>query len=284
MKNASFALGLLLLASPGFANAQEKVFDAHVHLWEYEASLQEYLEGVEAAGAQVDRIGALQGGNHMARHGQPAETRARNDELVALAGKHPKLMPVATVHPYDGEAAVEELERLAALGVGAIKLHPHSQRFAPDDPRVLALCRRAGELGFVVLMDNANIVGGDSQALFNLALGAPDTHFVFNHIGGMDFRFWNILALARTAEGLMADNFHFDIAATVLLAADSPVEDEFVWTLRNVGIEHILIGSDFPQMSLGDTLAALEKLDLTDEEKRRIRWQNAERIFGAAAE
>ena len=281
MKRAAPIFALLLFTACAPALAQDKVFDAHVHLWEYETSLQQYLDAAEAAGAQVDRIGAIQGGNHMAQQGRLAEMRSNNDQLVALAAEHPKLMPIATVHPYDGAAAMAELERLAELGVHVIKLHPHTQAFDPADPRVLALCKRAGELGFVVLIDNANIVAGDSQALFNLAIRAPKTHFVFNHLGGLDFRFWNVLPLANTAEGLMADNIHFDLSATILLAADSPIEDEFVWTLRNVGIDNVLLGSDFPQLSLGKTLEALEKLDLTEEEKRKIRWGNAQRIFGA---
>jgi uncharacterized protein len=107
---------------------------------------------------------------------------------------------------------------------------------------------------------------------------------IFNHLGALDFRFWNILPLAHTAKGLMSDNIHFDLSATVVLVADSPIEDEFVWTLRNVGIDHVLLGSDFPQLSLGQTLAALDKLDLSEEEKRRIRWENAARIFSAAKE
>jgi predicted TIM-barrel fold metal-dependent hydrolase len=185
------------------------------------------------------------------------------------------------VHPYDGQAALDELQRLAGLGVKVIKLHPHTQEFDAADPRVLALVKRAGELGFVVLMDNANVVpGGDNQKLFNLALQAPKTHFVFAHLGALEFRFWNILALARTAKDLMAENFHFDIAATVVLVADSPIEDEFVWTMRNVGIENLLLGSDYPQLSLKQAVDALERLPLTDEEKRKIRWDNANRLFG----
>ncbi|GAB2612729.1 amidohydrolase family protein [Novilysobacter erysipheiresistens] len=282
MKRAAPIFALLLFTACAPALARDKVFDAHVHLWEFETSLQQYLDAAEAAGTQVDRIGAIQGGNHMAQHGRLAEMRSNNDQLVALAADHPKLMPIATVHPYDGAAALAELERLAGLGVHVIKLHPHTQAFDPADPRVLALCKRAGELGFVVLVDNANILAGDSQALFNLAIRAPKTHFVFNHLGGLGFRFWNVLPLANTAEGLMADNIHFDLSATILLAADSPIEDEFVWTLRNVGIDNVLLGSDFPQLSLGKTLEALEKLDLTDEEKRKIRWENAQRILGGA--
>ena len=177
--------------------------------------------------------------------------------MIALASKHPQMLPIATVHPYDGDAALAELQRVAARGVKVLKIHPHTQKFDAADPRVLALMRRAGELGVIVLMDNANILPGDSEKLFNLALQAPKTRFIFAHLGGLNFRFWNILAAARTAEGLFANNIYFDISATVILAADSPIEDEFVWTIRNVGVDHVLLGSDFPQFSLARTLNAL---------------------------
>lgn len=65
-------------------------------------------------------------------------------------------MPITTVHPYDGPATVAERERVAAKGIKALKLHPHTQKFDPDDLRVLTLVRRAGELGVIALIDNAN--------------------------------------------------------------------------------------------------------------------------------
>jgi uncharacterized protein len=188
-------------------------------------------------------------------------------------------MPIASVHPYDGDPAFAELKRLADVGVKTIKLHPHTQQFDAADERVLAVCKRAGELGFVVLMDNANVLPGDNQKLFNLALKCPKTHFVFAHLGALEFRFWNILPLARTAKDLMEDNFHFDISGTVVLVAGSPLEEEFVWTLRNVGIDNLLLGSDFPQLSLKQGVDALERLNLTEEETRKIRWENANRLF-----
>ena len=99
-------------------------------------------------------------------------------------------------------------------------------------------------------------------------------------MAALNFRFWTVLALARTADAFFADNIHFDISATVVLAADSPIEDEFVWTLRNVGIDRVLLGSDYPQLGLGRTLEALERLDLTPEEKAKVRVGNARRLFG----
>lgn len=191
-------------------------------------------------------------------------------------------MPIATVHPYDGAAAVAELERVAASGVKILKLHPHTQKFDPDDSRVLTLVRKAGELGVIVLLDNASILSGDCEKLFNLALNAPKTKFIFTHLGGLNFRFWNILKVARTAQGLFGDNIYFDISAIVVIVADSPIEDEFVWTMRNVGIDHVLFGSDYPQYSVQQNASALERLNLSDSEKAKIRFENARKLFDLA--
>ena len=281
MKILPFLTAALLLA-PGAASAQQ-IFDSHVHLWDGEKSIGEYEAQVKSAGLTITGFGGMWfgGPENQALAGNPDSIRAHNDALLALAKKHPTMVPIATVHPYDGAAALEELQRVAGLGVKLLKIHPHTQKFDPADPRVLALVRRAGDFGITVVMDNANIVpGGDSEKLFNLALAAPKTKFVFAHMGGLNFRFWNILKMARTAEGLFGNNIYFDISAMVTLAADAPIEEEFIWTMRNVGIDHILIGSDYPQFSLKQTLDALEKLDLTPAEKAKIRYENARNLMG----
>ena len=283
------ALAILCLLFSYVALAEEAnagstkpaVFDIHVHLREGEASLREYKTDVASADIQISGLGAMWfGGPYHALAGQPEDVRKRNDSLIALAKKHAEVLAIATVHPYDGQAALDELARIAALGVKVLKIHAHTQKFDVADPRVLTLVRKAGELGLVVLMDNANILPGDSEKLFNLAAQAPRTAFVFAHMGGSNFRFWNILKLARTADGFGMENVYFDISGTVLLAADSPIEEEFIWTLRNVGIDKVILGSDYPQISLKRTLDAFDKIDLTDEEKAKIREGNARRLFG----
>jgi predicted TIM-barrel fold metal-dependent hydrolase len=280
MKATCAFAALLLVISP-VATAQDAVFDVHVHLRNGEASVEEYEAKLEPAKFQLAGFGAMWfGGPHQALQGEVEDTRARNDGLIALAAKHPKMLPIATVHPYDGQAAIDELKRVAGRGIRVLKLHAHTQKFDVADPRVLALVREAGALGVVVLMDNANILPGDSENLFNLAVKAPKTKFVFAHMGTLNFRFWNILALARTADDFFMDNIYFDISGTVVLVADSPIEDEFIWTLRNVGIDHVLLGSDYPQLSLARTVDALERLGLDEGEKSRIRDGNARKLFG----
>jgi predicted TIM-barrel fold metal-dependent hydrolase len=281
MRLLLFVIAMLLPFEASLARGP--VFDAHVHLWNGQVSLQAYEEQVRAANVEVSGLAAMWfGGPNQALEGRIEETRKGNDGIILLAAQHPKALPVATVHPYDGEAAIAELERVAEKGIKVLKIHPHTQRFDSTDPRVLALVRRAGDLGIVVLMDNANIVPADSQNLFNLALSSPKTKFIFAHMGAMNFRFWNILKLARTAENLFANNIYFDISGTVVLAADSPIEEEFVWTMRNVGVEYLLLGSDYPQMSLAQNLEALDRLGLSEAEKAKIRYNNAQLLFRLA--
>ena len=275
------AMAALLLALPHPSAAQAPTFDLHVHLRNGAESIDEYEAQVASAKRQVTAFGGMWfGGPRHALQGDVEHARAQNDALIALAAKHPKMVPIATVHPYDGQAALDELTRVAARSVKVLKLHPHTQKFDVPDPRVLKLVQQAGALGVIVLMDNANIIAGDSEHLFNLAVRAPKTKFVFAHMGGLNFRFWNILALARTAKDFLMDNIYFDISGTALLAAGSPIEEEFVWTLRNIGIDHVLLGSDYPQFSLAQTLDALERLDLDESEKAKIRYTNALRLLG----
>ena len=279
MKIPALAALLLFLSHP--STAQDPTFDLHVHLRNGAESIDEYEAQVTSAKRQVTAFGGMWfGGPRQALQGDVERTRAQNDALIALASKHPKMLPIATVHPYDGQAALDELRRVAGRGVKVLKLHAHTQKFDVADARVLELVHQAGALGVVVLMDNANIIAGDSEHLFNLAVRAPKTKFVFAHMGGLNFRFWNILALARTAKDFFMDNIYFDISGTVLLAADSPIEEEFVWTLRNIGIDQVLLGSDYPQFSLAQTLDALERLDLDESEKAKIRYTNALRLLG----
>src|SRR3982751_5704467 len=95
------------------------------------------------------------GGPNMALQGNSADIRRHNDELLALAAKHPKALPIAPVYPSHVYAALVALK----------------------------------------------------------------TKFIFAHLGGMNFRFWNIIAAARTAEGLFGENIYFDISATVAMVA-----------------------------------------------------------------
>jgi hypothetical protein len=159
-----------LLASPVEA-AAAGIFDVHVHLWNGEESLRTYEEQLK-----------------------------RDDGIIALASTNTRLLPIATVHPYDGLAAIAELERVAAKGVKVLKLHPHTQNSVLQ---TRARSRSFGRRGSLALSSCSTMPASslvDCEKLFNLALNAAETTFIFAHLGGMNFRFWNILKAARTAK------------------------------------------------------------------------------------
>src|SRR5262245_55598982 len=126
MKSVLLVVALLL---PGVAaSGEEKIFDSHVHLHDGESSLRKYQDQVEAARIPIAGFGAMWfGGSNQAPPGEIVLTRAHNDALLALATSHPGMLPIATVHPYDGADAIAELERVARSGVRVLKLHPHTQ-------------------------------------------------------------------------------------------------------------------------------------------------------------
>src|SRR5256885_2856582 len=103
----------LLLFPCQAVRAQQRIFDLHVHLYDGETSIRTYEDQLKAANMTVAGFGAMWfGGPNQAPPGEIAQTRAHNDAQLALAARHPGLMPIATVHPYDGRDASIELERV----------------------------------------------------------------------------------------------------------------------------------------------------------------------------
>src|SRR5690606_15346080 len=101
----------------GIGWAQQNIFDGHVHIWEGEQSIMEYLAQLDSLGQNVTKFGGI----HMAKQGRMMETRRKNDELIALSKKYPLLLPICSVHPMDGQQAIDELERISGQGVNIIK-------------------------------------------------------------------------------------------------------------------------------------------------------------------
>lgn len=48
--------------------------------------------------------------------GNMRDTRMRNDSVIALCRKNPALIPVCSVHPFDGDSALTELDRVHKMG------------------------------------------------------------------------------------------------------------------------------------------------------------------------
>jgi len=75
-----------------------------------------------------------------------------NDHLFAVAGRHADLLvPCPSINP-DRRDAIDELERCAALGARAVKIHPPIQGVDIADPRHRPFFERCAGLGVTVLV------------------------------------------------------------------------------------------------------------------------------------
>jgi predicted TIM-barrel fold metal-dependent hydrolase len=152
-----------------------------------------------------------------------SDARAGNDEVLAMAD--PSVLPVAAVDLRDPIGALAELDRVAGLGVCAVRLFPGEQGVEPDFPSVRHIARHATRLGLVILS------GGDVRRFWRpyAGLGARvvflDTHFY--HLG--DF-----LLVAQDEPG-----FH---TSTRLLNSPDGLET----VAASVGAHRLLFGSGTP--------------------------------------
>jgi uncharacterized protein len=216
----------------------------------------------------------------MAWSGNMDATRKRNDGVVAAAmADSAHFYAVGSVHPDDGDSAMVELTRLAGLGVKQIKLHPNSQEFDVADSAVARVTAKCGELGMAVLMDSYNPLDpGQVGKMLMLSMQQPKTKFVFAHMTFSQFRETAAFALMRKLGN--SSNVWFDVSAIASFYAGSPVQPELVWTMRQIGMDRILFGSDWPVDSPAKAVAAVRQLELTPAEQRMVFHDNVAALLG----
>ncbi|OQP47585.1 hypothetical protein A4H97_08450 [Niastella yeongjuensis] len=216
----------------------------------------------------------------IAQKGNMADTRMRNDSIIATARRHPSMIPVCSVHPMDGVDALTEMQRVHELGVQIIKLHPNSQRFDVSAPEVDAIAKKAGELKMILLFDSYSPTdAGEIGKLVILAATNPAARFILAHTGLVNFP--QLLMI----EGLkkypwFQNNIWFDVSAIAPILGDSPFREQLVWTIRKIGVGQFMFGSDFPLFDPAESIKGVHDMGFTLEEEKKIFYTNACRLLG----
>jgi predicted TIM-barrel fold metal-dependent hydrolase len=205
--------------------------------------------------------------------------------IPGAATAAPYTGPIIDAHAHlrlgdsDGDGALAELDRVAKLGAREVKLHPNTQNFDVADPSVGAVVEKCGQLGLVVLFDSYKPWDASEMGKFMLlAVDHPKTKLVLAHMGFSYFR--EAVSYSLISKYGLGQNVWFDISAIASTYADSPVQAELVWSMRKVGINRILFGSDWPLYSPQEAEAAVRHLGLTVDEQRRVFHDNAAQLLG----
>ncbi|MGO4289264.1 amidohydrolase family protein [Chitinophaga sp. RAB17] len=284
-----FSLVLLFIAIKGISQSSAphykgKIIDMHVHIGLNEQEVKSLsaertnsLKDIQAfmTATPITKAAIIT----MAWKGDMVNTRWRNDSIIALSKKYPSLIPVCSVHPMDGADAFAEMERVHQQGVQVIKLHPNTQRFDVAAPEVAAIAKKAGELHMTLLFDSYSLLdNSEIGKLIMLAATNPEAKFIFAHTGLINFP--QLLAIeALKKYPWYKGNIWMDLSAIAPLLGDSPYRDQLVWTIRKIGVDQFLFGSDFPVFAPGEAIKGIEAMGFTKEEEQKIFYSNAARLL-----
>ena len=273
-----------------------RAIDFHVHLptpdW-LDGSMDGYVEAAEAyfrstverqsLGELADKYRALDVlAVLLAWDAETATGRPRvpNETIAAACLEYPDAFTgLGSVDPHK-PSAVDEVARIAELGLRGVKFHPSLQAFAPDDPKywpVFAACERHGLLalfhtgtsgigarqpgGQGIRIDYAHPLKLDA-----VAAAHPELTVVAAHFGWP----WQMDLIAVA---LHKTNVYIDISGW----SPKRIPPEVVRELKGRLSGQFLWGSDFPFIAPERCLAELDELGLASPALLR---DNAARVLG----
>ena len=259
-----------------------KIIDIHTHIYpdsiaqKASDSVKEFYEGLGDPSMNGTESMLLQRGKK-AGIGQfvvlpvairPDRVQSINDYIYQRAKANSSLIPFGTVHAaMDG--LTDEVERLIALGVRGIKMHPDSQRFAIDDPRLFPMYEAVrGRVPVLLHMGDPRYDYSHPLRLRRLLELFPGLEVIAAHLGG-----YSMYETAR--ECLQDTSCVMDISSSVRFLEPGAAEKY----INLYGAERIAFGSDYPMFDPLEEVNNFLRFKLTDEQKEQIAHKTAERVL-----
>lgn len=202
----------------------------------------------------------------------PKQQTNVNNFAIAI-NDDPMLVAFGSVHP-DAPNALEELERIKAAGLKGVKLHPEYQQFYADDERMKPIYQKISQLGLVTLFHAGDDYGfpppyHGMPEHFQKAIKWFDSPVVLAHWGGLG-------QSAGVLSKLCGQDIWFDLSFgfNVLTQASAQA------IVDAQGPDRLLFGSDMPWHRPGWELRLLDTLDLSDTDREKICFRNAQMLLG----
>jgi predicted TIM-barrel fold metal-dependent hydrolase len=192
-----------------------------------------------------------------------------NDELAEVTRRHPdRFTGFGTVHPGMGQAALEEMDRCARIGLKGFKFQPVWQGFFVNTPAFHPIMEKLRELRLPVFIHSGTPPVSEPFQIINVAREYPDVPVILAHLGLPDF--WEECVLAAKRIG----NIYFETAGAQGLAIRTAV--------NTLGPERVIFGSDTPFGGPNNQYYQLENVRMSVPERYHdlVLGGNASRIIG----
>lgn len=198
------------------------------------------------------------------------DNRAGNDSVLAAAAAHPqRLAAMATVNPWYGNRAVDELRRALTHGAVGLKLHPALQGFPLCHELAHPVIAEAGDHGVPVYVHTGTPPYAQPLQLAELARTFPAVTFIMGHAGSTDLKA-DAVPAARLADNIVVET-SWTLPARLAELVDA------------LGATRVLFGSDAPLSSLAIELANHRAAALEPAALATVLHGTAQRVLGIAA-
>ena len=202
----------------------------------------------------------------------PTQQHKVNDFAAAIQNEV-DIYSFGSVHP-DAPDALDELERIKALGLKGVKLHPDYQGFAVDDERMKPIYQKISDLGLVTLFHAGLDYGfpppyGCMPQALARALDWFSAPVVAAHWGG-------IQCGEEVLRHLCGRDVYFDTSFGYGTMPKYYAEK----IMEKHGAERLLFGTDSPWHTASMEWRLLDTLGLSEAEREQIACGNAKRLLG----
>ncbi|MES2769822.1 MAG: TatD family hydrolase [Bdellovibrionota bacterium] len=204
------------------------------------------------------------------------EAQTENTYIAVETKKNPKrLVGACSINPKTSWAA-QELKRCKNSGLKVLKLHLVASgidlKNKKDIESLQNILKLAEEEKFTVLVHgNYPFETRDTEiAIFIKTINDfSKVKFIIAHAMGKDFE--HLIKINNP-------NVLFEISAIVVQRIKSDRKQEFVNTIRKIGIDKFLFGSDWPVIHPSETIYALKQFPFSEEELKKITITNASQL------
>ena len=198
----------------------------------------------------------------------PGHVRSINSFILEQTRLHDCFIGFGTLHA-EMEQPCEEVEWIQGAGLRGIKLHPDTQRFPIDDPRLFPVYDMIQDkMPLLLHMGDARYNFSHPSRLRKVLDIFPRLEVIAAHFGGH--------TMYHTARELLWDtNCVFDISSS-LMFMDRGMPEQYI---NNYGAERMAYGTDYPLWNPVVEARRFQELNLTGEQFDQIAYKTAERIL-----
>lgn len=204
---------------------------------------------------------------------KPSQFETVNRVAAKICEEGGGLLSFGGIHP-DCADIRRKMRELKSLGLKGVKIHPAYQKVYIDDIRYLRILEAATEQGLIVSVHAGVDIGLPVPvyaAVEKIARAVKETapeKLVLAHLGG--WKEWNAVE-----EMLAGENVYLDTA----FLEDYIDDEQLLRIIEKHGADKILFGTDCPWSGQKESIERIEKLPLSEAEKKMIFEGNAKKLL-----